>query len=187
MTATDESRPARERTRAELNRPPRGFLHRHCAPINGSARRGQRSASKSTPWIGSRIRPAIRSLLAEFKQVRWEKTLDEERLSRTYTPVYTAVSSSNLATGARRQGALSFRTAQCGNVSCSMFRAAARTRRHSSGWAVRLPLRTDLPNQRLETDRRPRIRITQATPLRHLHPEPVRHQLARTGHGRARD
>ena len=46
-------------------------------------------------------------LEAEFKQVRWEKETDSFGYP-TYTPVYTPVSSSNLATGPDGKARLSF-------------------------------------------------------------------------------
>ena len=47
------------------------------------------------------------TLTAEFKQVRWERETDEFGSTR-YTPVYTPVSSSNLATGPEGRARLSF-------------------------------------------------------------------------------
>jgi uncharacterized protein YfaS (alpha-2-macroglobulin family) len=48
-----------------------------------------------------------KALLAEFKQVRWEKATDTFGFP-TYTPVYTPVSSSNFVTGADGKARLSF-------------------------------------------------------------------------------
>jgi alpha-2-macroglobulin len=48
-----------------------------------------------------------KALSAEFKRVRWEKELDINNFP-TYTPVYTPVSSSNLATAADGKARLSF-------------------------------------------------------------------------------
>jgi uncharacterized protein YfaS (alpha-2-macroglobulin family) len=48
-----------------------------------------------------------KTLTAEFKQVRWEKETDENGNMR-YAPIYTPVSSSNLATGPDGRARLSF-------------------------------------------------------------------------------
>lgn len=59
----------------------------------------------TTDWTG--IVLGDKTLFAEFKQVRWEKETGEFGLP-IYTPVYTPVSSSNLATGPDGKARLSF-------------------------------------------------------------------------------
>lgn len=88
-------------------------------------------------------------LAAEFKQVRWEKETDSFGFP-TYTPVYTPVSSSNLATGPDGRARLSFIPPTAGTYMLDVSGSGARTQTliwvggaGSAAWA-------DLPNQRLQ-------------------------------------
>jgi uncharacterized protein YfaS (alpha-2-macroglobulin family) len=95
------------------------------------------------------------ALAAEFKQVRWEKTTDENGFP-TYTPAYTPVSSSNLATGPDGRARLSFTPPNAGtyvlDVSSDPSSGSGRARTQvliwvggagSAAWA-------DLPSQRVQ-------------------------------------
>ena len=67
-----------------------------------------------------------KTLAAEFKQVRWEKETDEDgRVS--YVPVYTPVSSSNLATGPDGRARLSFVPPTAGTYMLDVSGGGART------------------------------------------------------------
>ncbi|HSQ39084.1 MAG TPA: MG2 domain-containing protein, partial [Anaerolineales bacterium] len=88
-------------------------------------------------------------LVAEFKQVRWEKEVDANGYPR-YTPVYTTVSSSNLATGADGKARLSFTPPNAGTFMLDVSGGDARSQvlvwvggAGTASWP-------DLPNQRLE-------------------------------------
>ncbi len=89
------------------------------------------------------------SLTAEFKQVRWEKETDSFGFP-TYRPVYTPVSSSNLATGPDGHARLSFVPPTAGTYMLDV--SGDGTRTQSLIWvggagAAAWP---DLPNQRFE-------------------------------------
>lgn len=89
------------------------------------------------------------SLTAEFKQVRWEKETDSFGYP-TYRPVYTPVSSSNLATGPDGHARLSFVPPTAGTYMLEV--SGDGTRTQSLIWvggagAAAWP---DLPNQRFE-------------------------------------
>jgi len=90
-----------------------------------------------------------KTLAAEFKQVRWEKEVDSFGFP-TYTPVYTPVSSSNLATGPDGRARLSFTPPTAGTYLLDVSGQGAHTQvliwvggSESAAWP-------DLPNQRLE-------------------------------------
>jgi alpha-2-macroglobulin len=89
------------------------------------------------------------NLAAEFKQVRWEKETDSFGYP-TYTPVYTPVSSSNLATGQDGKARLSFIPPSAGTYMLDVSGSGAHTQTliwvggaGSAAWP-------DLPNQRFE-------------------------------------
>ncbi|MGZ9221132.1 MAG: Ig-like domain-containing protein [Anaerolineales bacterium] len=88
-------------------------------------------------------------LAAEFKQVRWEKETDSFGYP-TYTPVYTPVSSSNLATGPDGKARLSFIPPNAGTYMLDVSGEGAHSQTliwvggaGSAAWP-------DLPNQRFE-------------------------------------
>jgi alpha-2-macroglobulin len=88
-------------------------------------------------------------LLAEFKQVRWEKETDQAGFP-TYTPVYTPVSSSNLATGPDGKARLSFIPPTAGTYMLDVSGGDAQSQtliwvggEGTAAWP-------DLPNQRIE-------------------------------------
>ncbi|MEP0806280.1 MAG: Ig-like domain-containing protein, partial [Chloroflexota bacterium] len=88
-------------------------------------------------------------LAAEFKQVRWEKSLDENGYPQ-YTPVYTTVASVNPATGADGKARIAFTPPSAGTYMLEVSGGTARTQvlvwvggEGASPWP-------DLPNQRLE-------------------------------------
>jgi len=88
-------------------------------------------------------------LTAEFKQVRWEKSLDQNGYP-TYTPVYTTVASVNPATGADGKARIAFTPPAPGTYMLDVSGSTARTQalvwvggEGASPWP-------DLPNQRLE-------------------------------------
>jgi uncharacterized protein YfaS (alpha-2-macroglobulin family) len=90
-----------------------------------------------------------KTLVAEFKQVRWEKEVDTNGFP-TYRPVYTPVSSSNLATGPDGRARLSFIPPNAGTFMLDVSGGGTRTQiliwaggAGSGAWP-------DLPNQRLE-------------------------------------
>jgi len=90
-----------------------------------------------------------KTLVAEFKQVRWEKETDSFGFSK-YTPVYTPVSSSNLATGPDGRARLSFVPPNAGTYMLDVQGSGAHTQTlvwvggaGSAAWP-------DLPNQKLE-------------------------------------
>ncbi len=88
-------------------------------------------------------------LAAEFKQVRWEQSLDENGYPK-YTPVYTSVASVNPATGADGKARVAFTPPSAGTYLLDVSGGTARTQalvwvggEGASAWP-------DLPNQRLE-------------------------------------
>jgi len=90
-----------------------------------------------------------KTLSAEFKQVRWEKETDANGFP-TYKPVYTPVSSSDLATGPDGRARLSFVPPNAGTYMLEVSGEGARTQSliwvsgaGSAAWP-------DLPNQRFE-------------------------------------
>ena len=90
-----------------------------------------------------------KELSAEFKQVRWEKETDVANFP-TYRPVYTLVSSSNLATGPDGHARLSFVPPTAGTYMLEVSGEGVRTQTliwvggsGSAAWP-------DLPNQRFE-------------------------------------
>ena len=103
-------------------------------------------------WAGNAA--ADKTLVAEFKQVRWEKEMDIYGYP-SYKPVYTPVSSSNLTTGPDGKARLSFTPPTAGTFILdvsgpSSSAGGARTQTliwvggaESAAWP-------DLPNQRLE-------------------------------------
>jgi len=98
-------------------------------------------------WAGNAS--GDKTLVAEFKQVRWEKETNAGGYP-IYTPVYTPVSSSNLATGSDGKARLSFVPPNAGTFMLDVSGAGARTQTliwvggaESAAWP-------DLPNQRLE-------------------------------------
>jgi len=98
-------------------------------------------------WAGNAS--GDKTLVAEFKQVRWEKETDSNGYP-TYTPIYTPVSSSNLATGADGRARLSFTPPSAGTYMLEVSGEGARTQTliwvggpESAAWA-------DLPNQRMQ-------------------------------------
>jgi uncharacterized protein YfaS (alpha-2-macroglobulin family) len=89
------------------------------------------------------------TLTAEFKQVRWQKEMDQAGFP-TYTPVYTPVSSSNLSTGADGKARLSFVPPNAGTFMLDVSGEGARSQvlvwvsgAGTAAWP-------DPPNQRLE-------------------------------------
>lgn len=88
-------------------------------------------------------------LTAEFSQVRWEKKVNENGYP-SYTPVYTPVSSSNLATGADGRARLSFVPPNAGTYMLEVSGEGARSQVLVwVGGAGTAPW-PELPNQRLE-------------------------------------
>ncbi|MFT3890368.1 MAG: Ig-like domain-containing protein [Anaerolineales bacterium] len=90
-----------------------------------------------------------KALVAEFKQVRWEKTVDKDGYPH-YKPVYTSVSSSNLATAPDGKARLSFVPPNSGTYMLDVSGEGAHTQTliwvggaGSASWP-------DLPNQRFE-------------------------------------
>ena len=90
-----------------------------------------------------------KTLMAEFKQVRWEKETDSNGYP-IYTPVYTPISSSNLVTGPDGRARLSFIPPKAGTYVLDVSGQGTRTQtliwvggEGSAAWA-------DLPDQRLQ-------------------------------------
>ena len=88
-------------------------------------------------------------LAAEFKQVRWEKEVDEGGYP-TYTPVYTPVSSSNLATGPDGKARLSFTPPAAGTYMLDVSGGGAHSQVLVWVGGTGTAAWPDLPNQRLE-------------------------------------
>ena len=147
VTATDESG-LPVSTRAEL--------HIHPADFYIGLRPDQWTGTANSPvgfdvytvdW--SQKPSGDKALVAEFKQVRWEKTLDKTGFP-TYKPVYTPVSSSNLATAPDGKARLSFVPPNAGTYMLDVSGNGAHTQTliwvggaGSASWP-------DLPNQRFE-------------------------------------
>jgi hypothetical protein len=90
-----------------------------------------------------------RTLTAEFKQVRWEKKVDEGGYPK-YTPVYTPVASVNPATGADGKARLSFTPPTAGTYMLEV--SGGGTRSQVLVWVggAGTAAWPDLPNQKLE-------------------------------------
>ncbi|HMD80251.1 MAG TPA: alpha-2-macroglobulin family protein, partial [Anaerolineales bacterium] len=95
-----------------------------------------------------------KTLVAEFKQVRWEKETDSFGFA-TYTPMYTPVSSSNLATGPDGKARLSFVPPTAGTYMLDVQGSGAHSQSLVWVGGAGTAAWPDLPNQRLEltTDR----------------------------------
>ncbi|HEY5731840.1 MAG TPA: Ig-like domain-containing protein [Anaerolineales bacterium] len=90
-----------------------------------------------------------KTLEAEFKQVRWEKEVDLNGYPK-YTPVYTPISSSNLATGADGKARLSFVPPNAGTYMLNVSGGGARSQVLVWVGGAGTAAWPDLPNQRLE-------------------------------------
>ena len=155
VTATDES---------GLPVSTREQMHVHPADFYIGLRPDQWTGSANSP-IGFEVytvdwaqKPSgDKALVAEFKQVRWEKTIDKNGYP-SYEPVYTSISSSNLATAPDGKARLSFVPPNAGtymldvsgNAATSTGSGQAHTQTliwvggsGSASWP-------DLPNQRFE-------------------------------------
>ena len=89
------------------------------------------------------------TLAAEFSQVRWEKEINEFDYP-SYTPVYTSVGSSNLATGADGKARLSFVPPNAGTYMLEVSGGRAKTQTLIWVGGTGTAAWPDLPNQRLE-------------------------------------
>ncbi len=90
-----------------------------------------------------------KTLVAEFKQVRWEKETDNSGFPK-YTPVYTPVSSSNLATGPDGKARLSFVPPNAGTYMLDVSGSGAHTQALIWVGGAGTAAWPDLPGQRLE-------------------------------------
>ncbi|HSG45737.1 MAG TPA: Ig-like domain-containing protein [Anaerolineales bacterium] len=90
-----------------------------------------------------------KTLTANFSQVRWEKETNEFEYP-TYTPVYTSVGSSNLATGADGKARLSFLPPNAGTYMLEVSRGGAKTQTLIWVGGAGTAAWPDLPNQRIE-------------------------------------
>ena len=90
-----------------------------------------------------------KTLAAEFKQVRWEKEVDSNGFP-TYTPIYTPVSSSNLATGPDGKARLSFVPPTAGTYMLDVSGDNAHSQVLVWVGGAGTAAWPDLPNQRLE-------------------------------------
>lgn len=90
-----------------------------------------------------------KELSAEFKQVRWEKETNVNNYP-TYRPVYTPVSSSNLATGPDGRARLSFVPPTAGTYMLEVSGDGARTQTLIWVGGAGSGTWPDLPNQRVE-------------------------------------
>ena len=90
-----------------------------------------------------------KTLAAEFKQVRWEKKVDANGFP-VYTPVYTPVSSSNLATGPDGKARLSFIPPTPGTYMLDVSGNGAHSQALVWVGGAGTAAWPDLPNQRLE-------------------------------------
>jgi uncharacterized protein YfaS (alpha-2-macroglobulin family) len=88
-------------------------------------------------------------LAAEFKQVRWEKETNEAGYP-TYTPLYTAVGSSNLTTGAEGRARLSFVPPKPGTYMLEVSGNETRTQVLVWVGGAGTAAWPDLPNQKIE-------------------------------------
>ena len=147
VTAQDESG-LPVSARADLRVHPANF-HIGLRPDQwfGTARSALGFDVYTVDWAGNSS--GEKTLVAEFKQVRWEKETDANGFP-IYTPIYTQVSSSNLATGPDGKARLSFVPPTAGTFLLDVSGDGARTQTliwvggaESAAWP-------DLPNQRLE-------------------------------------
>ena len=90
-----------------------------------------------------------KTLTAEFKQVRWEKEVDEGGFPK-YTAVYTPVSSSNLATGPDGKARLSFTPPNAGTYMLDVSGGGAHSQVLVWVGGAGTAAWPDLPDQRLE-------------------------------------
>ncbi|MEP7135596.1 MAG: Ig-like domain-containing protein [Chloroflexota bacterium] len=152
VTAEDESGlPVSART--ELNVHPADFyIGLHPDQWFGTAKTESGFDVYTVDWAGEAS--GDKTLVAEFKQVRWEKETDRFGFPK-YTPVYTPVSSSNLATGPDGRARLSFTPPTAGTFMLDVSGPSSGSGRahtqiliwvggaESAAWA-------DLPNQRVQ-------------------------------------
>jgi len=90
-----------------------------------------------------------KTLTAEFKQVRWDRQVDSAGFPK-YTPVYTSISSSNLATGADGKARLSFVPPLAGTYMLDVSGSGAHTQALVWVGGTGTAAWPELPNQRLE-------------------------------------
>jgi hypothetical protein len=147
VTAEDESG-LPVSARADLRVHPAGFyIGLRPDQWFGTARSALGFDVYTVDWAGNGS--GDKTLAAEFKQVRWEKQTNANGYP-TYTPVYTPVSSSNLATGPDGKARLSFVPPTAGTFMLDISGEGAHTQTliwvggaESAAWP-------DLPNQRIE-------------------------------------
>ena len=147
VTAEDESG-LPVSARAELRVHPADFyIGLHPDQWFGTSKSESGFDVATVDWAGNSS--GDKTLVAEFKQVRWEKETDNFGYPK-YTPVYTPVSSSNLATGPDGKARLSFIPPKAGTYMLDVSGQGAHTQiliwvggSDSAAWP-------DLPNQRLE-------------------------------------
>lgn len=147
VTATDESR-LPVSARSELTVHPAAF-YIGIRPDRwvGSAKSELGFELYTVDW--ERTPAGGKLLTAEFKQVRWEKSLDENGYPK-YTPAYTTIGSVNPVTGADGKARISFTPPAAGTYMLEVSSGNARSQtlvwvggEGASSWP-------DLPNQRLE-------------------------------------
>ncbi len=155
VTATDETGlPVSARTEIRVH-PADFYIGLHPDQWVGTAKSAIGFDAVTVDWSG---KPSgDKTLVAEFKQVRWEKETDQAGYP-TYTPVYTPVGSSNFATGPDGRARLSFVPPTSGtymlDVSSDDATSANSGEAHTQTliWVggAGTAAWPDLPNQRLE-------------------------------------
>jgi len=152
VTAEDESGlPVSARTEMKVH-PTDFYIGLHPDQWFGTAKTESGFDVYTVDWAGEAS--GAQTLSAEFKQVRWEKETDRFGFPK-YTPVYTAISSSNLATGPDGRARLSFTPPTAGTFMLDVSGPSSGSGQahsqiliwvggaESAAWA-------DLPNQRLQ-------------------------------------
>jgi len=147
VTATDETGlPVSTRTEIKVH-PADFYIGLHPDQWIGTAKSAIGFDAITVDWAG---KPSgDKTLVAEFKQVRWEKETDQAGYP-TYTPVYTSVGSSNFATGTDGRARLSFVPPTSGTYMLDVSGIGAHTQTLIWVGGAGTAAWPDLPNQRLE-------------------------------------
>jgi hypothetical protein len=147
VTSTDETGlPVSTRTEIRAH-PEEFYIGLHPDQWVGTAKSDIGFDVYTADWAGEPS--GDKALVAEFKQVRWEKETDQAGFP-TYTPVYTPVGSSNFATGPDGRARLSFVPPTSGTYMLDVSGGGAHTQTLIWVGGAGTAAWPDLPNQRLE-------------------------------------
>ncbi len=147
VTATDETGlPVSTRTEIKVH-PADFYIGLHPDQWVGTAKSAVGFDVVTVDWAGEPS--GNKTLVAEFKGVRWEKETDQAGYP-TYTPVYTPVGSSNFATGPDGRARLSFVPPTSGTYMLDVSGIGAHTQTLIWVGGAGTAAWPDLPNQRLE-------------------------------------